>query len=98
MAVLAELSLLTPPNIRLLSFTAKVGPIPEAKNKEAKNDLVLEGMVFGDQQKLEGSLATYLLRMESSPLFSQAGIHKKSSFELHEGRKALHFMVRMVLI
>ena len=98
MAVLAELSRLTPPNIRLLSFTAKIGRVSEAKNQVAKNDLVLEGMVFGDQQRLEGSLGTYLLRMESSPLFSQAGIHKKSSFELHEGRKVLHFMVRMVLV
>jgi len=98
MAVLAELSRLTPPNIRLLSFTAKVGRVSEAKNKDAKNDLVLEGMVFGDQQKLEGFLATYLLRMENSPIFSQAGIYKKSSFELHEGRKVLHFMVRMVVV
>jgi hypothetical protein len=98
MAVLAEVSRLTPPNIRLLSLTTKVGRVSEAKNKVAKNDLLLEGMVFGDQQKLEGSLATYLLRMESSPLFSQAGIHKKSSFDLQEGRKVLHFMVRMVLV
>jgi len=98
MAVLAEVSRLTPPNIRLLSLTAKVGPVSEAKNKVNKNDLLLEGMVFGDQQKLEGSLATYLLRMESSPLFSQAGIHKKSSFEVHEGRKVLHFKVSMVLV
>ena len=98
MAVLAELSRLTPPNIKLLSFTAQVGPISEAKKSVPKNDLVLEGMVFGDQQKLEGSLATYLLRMESSPLFSQAGIHKKSTLAVYEGRKALHFTVRMVLV
>ena len=107
MAVIEELSRITPPNIRLLNATINLGKTSESKKKNAtktlnkKNGdtktLSLEGLIFGEPQILDSDLAIYLIRLERSPVFSQPSIHKKT-LEPHEGKNILHFTVHLTII
>ena len=96
MAVIGELSRLTPPNIRLLNLEAKLFKKADDKEEIPPRDLVLEGIASGESRKLEGVLATYLLRLEGSPLFRQPG---KPDTELisYEGKDVLRFTVPMAI-
>ena len=103
-AVIGELSRLTPSHIRLINVAANLRPAPKDKDKDkdkekaaARPHLVLEGIILGDPQKLEGSLATYLLRLEGCPLFGQPAV-EKSNLEQLEGKQVLRFMVRLALV
>ena len=107
MAVIEELSRITPPNIRLLNATINLGKTSERKEKNAtktlnkkKGDtktLSLEGLIFGEPQTLDSDLAIYLIRLERSPVFSQPSIHKKT-LEPHEGKNILRFTVHLTII
>ncbi len=96
MALIGELSRLTPPNIRLLKLEATLLTKTEGKEKTPPRDLVLEGIASGESRKLEGALANYLLRLEGSPLFRQPG---KPDTELvsYEGKSVLRFTVSMAV-
>jgi hypothetical protein len=96
MAVIGELSRLTPPNIRLLNLEATLLKKTDGKEETPSSDLVLEGIASGESRKLEGALATYLLRLEGSPLFRQPG---KPETELvsYEGKSVLRFTVHMAV-
>jgi hypothetical protein len=96
MAVVGELSRLTPPNIRLLALEADLLKKADAREETPSRNLVLEGIASGESRKLEGILATYLLRLEGSPLFLQPG---KPDTELvtHGGKSVLHFTVKLAI-
>lgn len=99
MAVIGEVCRTIPSNIRLLSVTANLGRVSGGKEGgggETKA-LILEGMVFGDQQRLEASLAAYLVSLEACPLFRQPKI-RKSSFETEGGQEVLHFTAQIGLV
>jgi len=99
-AVIGELSRLTPSHVRLINVAANLSPALKDKHKEkaaARPYVVLEGIILGDPQKLEGSLATYLLRLEGCPLFGQPAV-EKSDLQQFEGKKVLRFMVRLALV
>ena len=66
------------------------------KRKKEPSELVLEGVATGEPQKLDGILATYLLRLEGSPLFEQPGKPRTDMVE-QEGKQALHFSVSMAM-
>jgi hypothetical protein len=107
MAVIEELSRITPPNIRLLNATINLGKTSESKEKTATKTLnkkkgatktlSLEGIIFGEPQTLDSDLAIYLIRLERSPVLSQPSIHKKT-FEPHEGKNFLNFTVHLTVI
>jgi type IV pilus assembly protein PilM len=97
MAVIGEIARMTPSNIRLLTLTANLGEILLDKDKVPAKGLVFEGLVFGDQQAFDASLATYLIKLENSHLFSRPSIHN-SSVEYHRGEKVLYFTVHMKLL
>jgi len=97
MAVIGELTHLTPSNIRLLSITAYLGQVAGAEDRGAAKSFVLKGIISGDRQTLEASLADYLLKLESCPLFGHPDIHK-DSFEFHEGKESLRFTVHVGLV
>lgn len=105
-AVLGELSALTPANIRLLSITADLGGIPEAQPKETKSgqqskvvskSLVLDGIVRGESQNLESSLARFLLKLGSSPMFINPTIHSSSYETYQDIGEVLHFVLKIGL-
>jgi len=100
MAVLSEISSLTPPNIRLVSLKTNLGAPPSGKEppKESKKDefknVIVEGIIFGDRRTLESSLAGYIMKLEASPMFYRINI-KKNSIEPFKKNEALHFIIGM---
>ena len=98
MAVVGELSTLTLSNIRLLSITADLGSLPEDKSKSAEKSLVVDGIILGDYRRLEASLARYMMRLESSPIFSSPVIQKSSLESYDEEGEVLHFTLKLKLV
>jgi hypothetical protein len=107
LAVISEVVDLTPPNVRLLNISTRLGPLPVKqppengkKKKKAKPPpriLILEGIVQGDRLMLESALAGYLLELKSSPLFDLPNISSKS-FEFSGNNEVLRFKAQLNLI
>lgn len=107
MAVISELSSLTPANIRLIDLKANLGSVAsaeeplkkdkkEAVKSEVKN-LTLEGLVFGDRGALESSLGGFILKLKESPMFRQISI-QKNSIEPFRKDDVLHFIIEIKLV
>jgi type IV pilus assembly protein PilM len=109
LAVIGEVVSLTPSNIRLLSISTQLGPLPdkkppeEVKGKKKKEPeppppktLILEGVVKGDRLSLEAALAGFLMELKNSPLFDQPTINKKS-FEFLGNSEVLRFTAKLNL-
>mgnify|MGYP001453047898 CR=1 FL=1 len=107
MAVISELSSLTPANIRLINLKANLGSVApdeealkkdtkEAGKNKVKKNLVLEGLVFGDHSTLESSLAGFIMRLKESPMFRQISI-QKNSIEPFRKDEALHFIIEITI-
>jgi type IV pilus assembly protein PilM len=100
LALLSEITRLTPENISLLHVsaamdspitllavsTAKEGSPPKPA-AEAKGTLLLQGVVNGLRTSLETFLTIYIARLDQSPLFHAVGVE---STELVESSGALH--------
>lgn len=107
LAVISEVVDLTPPNVRLIDISARLGPLPakqqpengkKKKTAEASSRiLILEGIVQGDRLTLESALAGYLLELKNSPLFDQPNINSKS-FEFSGNNEVLRFKAQLNLI
>jgi Tfp pilus assembly PilM family ATPase len=97
LAVISEITDLTPANVRLLSISAQLGDDPAKKKTEKSRDLVISGVVRGDRLTLESTLAGYLLDLKNSPMFDKPAISKKS-FEYYEGVEVLTFTARLRLV
>ena len=105
-AVISEITDLTPPSVRLISISAKLGDAPDKgkgqkKGKQKKGPdnktLVLDGIVRGDRLILESTLAGYLMELKNSPMFDQPTISKKS-FERYQDNDVLRFTARLKLL
>jgi len=108
-AVISEITHLTPASVRLISISTKLGDAPgqqKAKQKGKKKGkkkgssnktLVLDGIVRGDRLILESTLAGYLMELRNSPMFDQPTISKKS-FELYKDKDVLRFTARLILL
>ena len=85
-ASITELSRLTPSNIRLLSVSAHLDQKVSKGGTVQKGWLTINGIVSGDITTLEDSLVQYVLKLQGSPMFSQAKIGKSAieSFEQSE--------------
>ena len=108
-AVISEITELTPSNIRLISISTHLGDAPGKKKvkkkgkqkgklqENQKKTLVLDGIVRGNRLILESSLAGYLMELKNSPMFDQPTISKKS-MEFFENNEVLRFTARLKLI
>ena len=102
-AVISEITDLTPVNVRLLSISTQVNnqpgkkKVPATGNAKEKGTLILDGIVQGNRLALESTLAGYLMELRNSPLFDQPTISKKS-FERFESKEGLRFTARLKLI
>ena len=96
-AVISEITELTPANVRLLSISTKLGEQPGKKKTEENGTLILDGIVQGNRLTLESTLAGYLMELKNSPMFDQPTISKKS-FERYEDKEGLRFTARLELI
>jgi hypothetical protein len=109
MAVLGELSALTPTHIRLINLKADFGTIlPDQATDKAKEtqkepvggkmgNLVVDGVIFGNRRTLESSLAGYIVNLQASPLFQQISI-QKNSVERIKKRDILRFTINMKIL
>jgi len=82
-ATIGEISELTPDNIRLISLKINTGNNPPKENpdkaaKEISEDVILEGVVNGDRNILDSSLAQYVTKLENSPMLRQVSVQKSS--------------------
>lgn len=104
MAVISELAALTPSHIRLLKMRTDLAAVPALKNpegtpkkepvKEGEKDmgrarhLEIEGIVLGERGKLESLLSSYVLKLQSSPLFKETKVQKTSveAYQINRGQ------------
>ena len=109
MAVISELSSMTPRNIRLIDLKVRTGAVQSGKmtakepkreaaapKQEGKN-VTVEGVVFGDRKALEASLAGYIMKLKSSPMFSNISVQKNSIEPLRKD-EVLYFVIEMKLV
>jgi len=94
MAVINEITRLTPADIRLLKLDIRLGVV-EKSDEPPK--LIMEGVVFGDRRTPESALAEYLVKLEKSPLFSSFSIKRRSFVEI-EDKNALRFTAHLRII
>jgi len=97
MAIIKDLSMSTPSNIRLLSITANFGGIAENKRKTTPKILEVDGIILGNRDLFDSSLAGYLIKLKDSPLFNQISIIK-NEVEVYKEREALHFILNIQLV
>jgi type IV pilus assembly protein PilM len=97
LALISEITELTPTNVRLLSLSAQLGDDPANKKSKKGRNLVLSGVVRGNRLTLESTLAGYLMELKNSPLFDNPTISKKS-FERQQGVEVLRFTARLKLV
>jgi len=107
MAVISEISEITPSNIRLINVKANLvatqsgGSIEKSKEvgkepaKELVKSVVIEGVISSEDRKmLDSMLAGYVMRLEASPIFSQISV-QKNTIEPYKKNEVLHFILNM---
>ena len=104
MVLISELAALTPKNVRFTDLKISLGPpaataaaeTGAAEKKEAAKprveEIIVEGLILGERQMFETSMAGYTMSLEASPLFRQVSIQKNSVEPYLEG-EALHFVL-----
>ncbi len=103
MAVLNELSGLTPENISLFSASCLLGPPALTAGRQApaagkrKRNLIINGLIRGDRQLLDSALAGYLARLASSPLFGRPTL-QRSGINAYQGAIALNFTLSIEIL
>ena len=97
LAVIKELSELTPPDISFTALTAELSRTPQGKGQRQRHTVILDGVVSGDRYTLDASLAKYLLSLRKSPIFGKSTL-EKSFIECHEGKEVLRFLARLELV
>ena len=95
--VITEISNITPSNIRLRDLAIELGGVTTEQAEAADRQVVLEGIVLGDRNVLEASLANYLIALRESPLFDQPVISEKSMGALGV-TEVLQFIVKLKMV
>ncbi len=84
MALISELSFLTPENIRLINVRIAIPATglqeqkKDAVQKEKDEGVTLEGVVLGDRSELDAILAQYVMKLENSPILQGVALQKSS--------------------
>ena len=97
-AVMSELSALTPTNVRLLSVKAGLGSLTKDEGKSAEKSFVVDGIILGERQMLEASLVRYMMSLESSPIFSTPMVHQSALESWYGKGEVLHFTLELELV
>jgi len=101
MVLISELAALTPANIRFTDLKINLGPVrtgdaskqpPDGTKTTRVEEVTVEGLILGERQLLETSLASYVMTLEVSPLFRQVVI-QKNAVEPYPKGEALHFIL-----
>jgi hypothetical protein len=97
MAIIAELSRLTPEDIAMSRMAIRLPRLEKGDEATPRRILSIGGIIQGERLNLEPALADYMVRMKTSPLFSDPRIIDKS-FEMLEGREVLRFTAELEVI
>ena len=106
LAVISAISKITPENIRLLKIKAKLdgsstlnnkaGKKQSGKKSDHKNNLDLEGLIFGDRMTFETLLGSYIVKLKEYPFFDKPVIIK-NMVEMYENKEVLRFSINLEL-
>jgi len=116
MAVISELASMTPSHIRLLNMKTDLAAVSALKNPEGApkkepvkegdtvraRHLEIEGIVLGERGKLETLMSSYVLKLQSSPLFKETKVQKttvESYYYMNRGQNEVlrfNLTVRMI--
>lgn len=79
-AVIGEISSLTPPNIKLINLTIMSASKEKAikPSKETIEGMTMEGIIIGDRNMLDSSLAQYIMNLSNSKILRQVSVNKNS--------------------
>jgi Tfp pilus assembly PilM family ATPase len=106
MVLISELASLTPANIRFLDLKINLGePVNKVETNPSKDkstegqknrteEVTVDGLILGERQMFETSIAGYMMALEASPLFRQVTI-QKNSIEPYMNGESLHFILNM---
>ena len=98
MAIISEIVQITPSEIFLTNIAAQLKSFKgNSPAPEANKGLVLEGIIFGERLASQTLLAGYLIKLESSPMFTQPVI-KKKYYDVLEDQEILRFTVELGLV
>jgi hypothetical protein len=97
MAIINEISSITPSEIRLLSLSANLGQKQQADGGQGKQQIEMEGVVLGNRLTFESTLAGYIIKLKSSPMFGTPSIENKS-FKYLDQKEVLLFSAKLDLV
>jgi hypothetical protein len=92
-AVLSELSAITPPHIRLLNLRMETG---QHDARQARF-LVVDGFIKGEGINFETHLSSYLFRIRNSPLFADTTIQTSNTVNFESEGQVLRFVININL-
>ncbi len=95
-AVVTELADVTPSNIRLLNLDANFRN-PSDAGSSSRNELLIEGIIFGEAGNFETMLTSYLLKLKNSPLFRKPRVQSKQ-IEFFNDKEVMRFVTRIEVI
>ena len=96
-AVVSELSKITPPYIRLIHINASFNEIKTGDSSTPMNQLSIDGIVFGDAAGFETALTGYLLNLKNSPIFDKPAVQLKQ-IEYYQNSEVLRFNAMLNII
>jgi Tfp pilus assembly PilM family ATPase/cell division protein FtsL len=80
-AMIGEISDLTPANIRLINLKIAASPANdkgEKASKDVSDAIIIEGLISGQRATLDSSLTQYMMKLENSPMLRQIIVGKSS--------------------
>lgn len=91
-AILGELSHVTPANVRFMSIVVN---LKGADSKGKERALILDGIVRGDPRTAEASLAGFVKKLSGSPILGNPQV-QGSRFQSFQGEgEVLHFILKL---
>ncbi len=86
LAVIGEISNLTPANIRLINLKINLANKTKEKTDKSVGDgITLEGLVSGDRNMLDSYLAQYIMELGNSPILSLVKLEKNNVINYKKG-------------
>lgn len=106
-AVIGEITALTPANVRFLDLKVHLGPVPEGLSQDAPKEktkkepvvktVTIDGIVVGDPTAFDAELSEFLAKIKNSPVLGTPSV-SKSAVEPFVGEgDVLHFLIEIKL-
>ncbi len=95
-AALGEISHITPQNVRLLNCKFTRGSVAQSTDasgqvkQEVADNILVEGLVFGERSTLDSLLGQYVVTLGNSPIFDSVNIQKQEIIKFNNN-EVMHF-------